>query len=92
MIAILELMVDLGMLNRQLCQSLQVDVKRFGVEIVACSCYRQHTLKFLTFFEKCERNNKSTALCYAISISVFSCITFKKWLLEMNVFQCLDFP
>ena len=24
--------------------------------------------------------------------SVFSCITFKKWLLEMNVFQCIDFP
>ena len=24
--------------------------------------------------------------------SVFSCITFKKWLVEMNVFQCIDFP
>ena len=72
-ISILELMVDLGMLNRQLCQSLRVDVKRFGVEIVACTVTGNIHLNFF-------------------SISVFSCITFKKWLLEMNVFQCLDFP
>ena len=38
MISILELMVDFGMLNRQLSQSLEVDVNRFGVQIVACSC------------------------------------------------------